>query len=179
MRSLIIWATAAVLASVVFASIYVVAQNAQRQWADDAPLRLASEIAPDPLAYAESHPEKVELESSLGTFWVLYDADGKPIAGDGYLAGTLATIPNGVLDVTRESGSNSVSWQPSDGLRFATVEAATDDGVLMTGQSLAPSEQRTEGMGVLVAIGWAVSLLVILAGFGVSRLLQPTTTAKV
>jgi hypothetical protein len=72
-----------------------------------------------------------------------------------------------------------VSWQPSAGLRFATIEVATEDGVVMTGQSLAPSEERTEGMGMLVAIGWAVSIAVILAGFGVSRLAQRETSSKV
>jgi hypothetical protein len=179
MRSVVGWITAALALSVVFASIYVVAQNAQRQWADDAPLRLASQIAPDPLTYAETHQERVELGSSLGSFWVLYDADGKAIAGSGYLAGKLAHIPDGVLDVARETGSNSVSWQPGEGLRFATIEVGTDHGVLMTGQSLAPSEGRTESMGLLVAIGWAASILVVLAGFGVSRLLQRETTASV
>jgi hypothetical protein len=179
MRSLIARITAALAVSVIFASIYIVAQNAQRQWADDAPLRLASEIAHDPLSYAEAHQDRVELESSLGSFWVLYNTQGEAIAGSGYLAGELARIPSGVLDVARQSGSNRVSWQPSAGLRFATIEVATEDGVVMTGQSLAPSEERTEGMGMLVAIGWAVSIAVILAGFGVSRLAQRETSSKV
>lgn len=179
MRSLIAWITAAVAVSVVFATIYVVAQNAQRQWADDAPTRLASEIEPDPLGYAEAHTEQVDLASSLGSFWVLYDDKGTAIAGTGYLDGKLAHIPNGVLDAARSSDRNRVSWQPAPGLRFATVEVATDDGVVMAGQSLEPSEDRTATMGILVAVGWLATMLVILAGAVAARLVpQRETTAS-
>jgi hypothetical protein len=160
-------AAAAVLATVLVGTVYGAAQQIERQGADDAGWRLATQVASE-LADGRSETiaslPRVNLETSLAPFVVVFDKTDAPQSGNGYLGGDLATVPKGVLDAARAEGRNHVSWQPSEGLRFATVEVKSGDRVVLAGQSLAPSESRTDHLGILLLAAWAGSLLVVAAG---------------
>ncbi|MGO4692579.1 hypothetical protein [Glaciibacter sp. 2TAF33] len=167
-------AAAAVLATVLLGAVYVTAQQIERQGADDAGWRLASQVATE-LADGRSDTldalPRVDLETSLAPFVVVFDTADAAQSGNGYLGGELAEVPKGVLDAARAQGRNHVSWQPSDGVRFATVEMRAGDNVVLAGQSLAPSESRTDELGILLLAAWAVTMLVLVAGALAFRLL--------
>ena len=171
----------ALLITVIFGSIYVVAQQIERQGANDAPLRLASQLAstngsPGATAGAAAG-DHVDLAKSLALFYVVYDSTGTPVSGTGYLDGALATLPHGVIDTARSSGEDRVSWQPRPGLRFATVAVAAGPNVIVAGQSLAPSESRTDAVGALLLASWAGTIALLAAGFGVVWLWRRRTVA--
>ncbi len=168
MRRYIPWIGALVILIAFVGLVYGVAQQIERQGADDAPLRLASQVADEVTAGSSSTVDalpRVDLSKSLAPFVVVFGADGTPIAGNGYDHGTLASPPAGVIADARAHGEDQVSWQTASGLRFATVSLKAGDQVVMAAQSLAPSETRTGQLGRLILLGGAASLVVFAAAF--------------
>jgi hypothetical protein len=158
------WVVGALVLTITLTALHLTAQQLDRQGADEQPIRLASQLAsldeiPDVAA-----ADRVDLASSQAVFYVVYDASGAPVAGSGYLDGDLAQVPEGVVSIAAEHGENGVTWQPRDGLRFATIELAAGDGVIMAGQSLAPSETRTQNLGTLLLLGWVAGLVLLTIG---------------
>jgi hypothetical protein len=162
------------VATILFGTIYLVAMQLDRASANDAPLRLASQVATElregQQATLQAQPH-VDLSSSLAPFVVLEDAQGSPTAGSGFLKGKLVSLPTGVLtsaasksteaDGGAGAGADSVTWQPTSTLRFATVTFKVGDQFVTAGQSLAPSDDLDTALGILTALGWIVSMLVL------------------
>jgi hypothetical protein len=171
----------AVLITVIFGSIYAVAQQIERQGANDAPLRLASQLASASSSTGPSTDsaasDRVDLAKSLALFSIVYDSSGAAISGTGYLDGALATLPHGVIDAARATGEDRVTWQPQPGLRFAAVAIASGANVIVAGQSLAPSESRTDALGALVLAAWAGTLALLAVGVTVVWLWRRRTVA--
>jgi hypothetical protein len=168
MTRIVRWSAIAVIVTALFAALYLVMQQIERQGADDAPGRLASQLS-DGSSVDDSATDQVDLASSDAVFYVVYDRSDRPVAGTGRLDGSLATPPAGVLDQARRAGSNHVTWQLGDGRRFATVERRAGDRIVLAGQSLAPTEARIDRIGLLILAAWACVLLVVLGGFLVER----------
>ncbi len=169
MKRIIPWIAGVVAVTAIFGTIYVVAQQQERQGANDGILRTASQIASRLATSPASLPkfgDKVDMSTSLAPFVIVYDTKNEPLRGNGLLRGALPTIPAGVLDEARKSrGGNSVTWQPEAGLRFATVEVAVGTRVVLVGQSLAPTEARIDSVGLLVAAGWLGTMLLVVICF--------------
>jgi len=170
MTRIVRWAAIAVIVTTLFAGLYLVMQQIERQGADDAPGRLASQIASQLSdGSSVSATDQVDLATSDAAFYLVYDRSDHPVAGTGRLDGSLATPPAGVLDQAGRAGANHVTWQLGDGRRFATVERRAGDSVVLAGQSLAPTEARIDRIGLLILAAWACVLLVVLGGFLVER----------
>jgi hypothetical protein len=171
---------AIIVATILFGTIYVVAQQLDRQSTNDASLRLASQVAAElregqsSTLDSQSH---VNLSQSLAAFVVIEDAKGKPSAGSGFLHGSLVSLPTGVLASAATSGKDNVTWQPQPGLRFATVTLKVGDQFVSAGQSLKPSEDRDATVQQLVGFGWLVSMLVLGGAWLCSSLLSKRTKA--
>jgi hypothetical protein len=164
-----VWAqrlAAIIVTTILFGTIYVVAQQLDRLGANDAPLRLASQVAAElregQTTTADAQPH-VDLSRSLAPFVVVEDAQGRASDGSGFLKGTLVSLPTGVLASAAKSGQDNVTWQPASGLRFATVTLRVGDQFVSAGQSLKPSEDRDGTIRLLVGFGWLVSMLVLAA----------------
>ena len=174
MRRIVPWLAAAAVVSALFATMYGVAQQIERQGASDAPERLATQIASQLSSQSIDELDvstHVDLASSEALFFVIYDSSDTPVAGTGYLNGSLATVPRGVIASTRSSGHDRVSWQTPSGLRFATVELKAGDKVVVAGQSLAPSETRTISLARWIGAAWLATLLIGAAFYLVTRLI--------
>ncbi len=164
MNRLEAWLIGVVVATITLGTVYVVAQQLDRQAADQAGAQLASQVASElstgSSATIDALP-RVDLAASLAAFVVVYDGSGHPISGNGYLDGQLAAPPSGVISTAASDGSNHVTWQPRPGLRFATVEVRSGDRIVMGAQSLIPTEQRTDRLGLLVALAWLGTMFAI------------------
>ncbi|MEP6478375.1 MAG: hypothetical protein ABJB03_03205 [Rhodoglobus sp.] len=161
------WVVGALVLTITMAALYLATQRTERMGADDAGDRLASQVASqlDSGGTASTGaPDRVDLATSLAPFWILYDKSGSPVDGSGYLDGALGTVPVGVIDQAFASGSNRVTWQPAAGLRFATVELRSGDQVVLAAQSLAPSESRTDSVGLLLLVGWLAAVILLAIG---------------
>lgn len=157
-RRIIVAVAAYLLFAGGLATLYVVVQQDGRQAVEDAPRALLSTGEASP---ATQQPDRMDLSHSLGTFWVRYDAAGRPTAGDGYLDGSLARVPQGVLRTARTLGEDAVSWEPKPGLRFAVVAQPVGDGVIVAGQSLRRTEQRIERTSLYVGGALVAGLFVV------------------
>ncbi|MES2169958.1 MAG: hypothetical protein V4479_04460 [Actinomycetota bacterium] len=175
MSRLVRWFAALLVITAVFATIYVVMQQVERQGADDAPARLASQVASQLVAGVTPRPaaeDRVDLATSTALFYVVYDVNGRAADGTGYLGGTLATVPPGVVAAGRTSAGDHVTWQTSDGLRFAVVVRRSGASVVLAGQSLAPTETRIDGLGLLVLAAWLAAAALLVIAFFVDRALR-------
>jgi hypothetical protein len=155
---------AIVVATILFGTVYVVAEQLDRLSANDAPLRLASQVAAElregQTTTLDAQPH-VDLSRSLAAFVVVEDAQGQSSDGSGFLKGSLVSLPTGVLANAAKSGQDNVTWQPTSDLRFATVTLKVGDQFVSAGQSLKPSEDRDGTVRLLVFFGWLVSMLVL------------------
>lgn len=171
MARIVRWSALAVVVTALFASLYLVMQQVERQGADDAPGRLASQIASQSPGSGDSSSglDTVDLARSDAAFFVIYDAANRPVSGTGQLDGALPAIPAGVLDQARRNGTNHVTWQIADGRRFATVERRSGKSVVLGAQSLAPTESRIDQIGLLILVAWACVMVLIVGALLVER----------
>jgi hypothetical protein len=175
MRRYLPWIGALIILIVFTGMTYGVMQQIERQGANDGPLRLASEVSSELARGGTTTIDglpRVDLSNSLAPFVVVFGVDGKPSSGNGYLHGALASPPSGVISTARKAGQGSVTWQPSTGLRFATVSIRSGNRVVMAGQSLAPSEHRTESIGTIIALGGLGAVLILVLTFASRELFR-------
>ncbi|WP_431218837.1 hypothetical protein [Leifsonia xyli] len=163
---LVPWIVGALVTTVAIAAVYGATQQNNRASADDAPQALISQLVSgegrDTPATLPS--PRVELTGSRMPFYVVYGDDGRSIAGDGYLDGRRVRIPDGVLRTTIADGSDHVTWEPRPGLRFALTTAREGRTVIAAGQSLTAFEQRTDRIGLLLVLGWLITLAALTCG---------------
>jgi hypothetical protein len=153
---------AIVVATILFGTVYVVALQLDRLSADDAPLRLASQVAAElregqtKTLTAQPH---IDLERSLAPFVVIESDQGSASAGSGFLKDSLVSLPNTVLANAAKSGRSDFTWQPHTGLEFATVTLRVGSQFVSAGQSLAPQNGRAGTIALLVGTGWLIAIL--------------------
>ncbi len=155
------------LISLIYGTIYVTAQQVYRSSADDPQIQIAEDAAnqikngADPKGIATS---SVEVTRSLAPFTIVYDKDRNVIASNASLDGAVPTIPPGIVDNTKQSGSLRFTWQPRGGVRLATVTQRVEgtDTVVLSGRSLREVEERDDTLRLLVAAAWVFSLVVAL-----------------
>lgn len=167
MRRLGVVGSVVALVAVLFATLYVVVQQVERAGADDAPQRLASQVAARIAAGTESPLDgiaSVDLPADESVWVTVVGPDGTAVASTASLDGAPPRPPAGVIDRARSVGQNRVTWQPRPGLRFATVEVAAGHDVVVAGQSLGPAERRIDQVGTIVGAGFLAALAVVAVG---------------
>lgn len=127
--------------------------------AEDAAGRLSTGARPEDVTSGLS----VDLTTSLAPFTIVYDADGAIVASTGLLDGRAPTPPEGVLRTAVDGGSNSITWEPQDGVREAIVVvpwSGTDGiGTVLVGRSLRAVEEREASLTLMVGAGLVVALV--------------------
>jgi len=175
MRRIIGWLAAAVIVTVVFASMYVAFQQSGRMAANTAPAAAADAevqlLGSTPAPPAPALP-RAELTPDTGVFVIVYGPDNNPETGTAVLHGALPKVPSGVLDTARSAGSDVVTWQPEPGLRMAIVARSSEGNVVVAGQSLTPFEATDGRILVYLGLGWLGCALVLGTGFAVPLILR-------
>lgn len=172
------WLPLAFLGAALPLLVYVTVQQSLRSGANDPQIQMAEDLAraiergePVERALPAGH---VDVARSLAPFAIVYDAAGKPVAGNGTLHDRLPTPPDGVFRFVRENGEDRVTWMPEPTVRLAAVvlrSAANGGGFVLAARSLREVERRqrytmlacagmivvlTFGTLVLIAMGDAV-----------------------
>src|SRR5574342_326348 len=127
-----LWLPFAVAVSAFCALAYATVQQAFRQGANDPQIQMAEDAAD---ALADGQPaaglvpaSTVSVAKSLAPFMIIYDGQGKVTATSVQLDGSTPTLPDGVLDATRQLGENRITWQPREGVRIASVIVSYSGG---------------------------------------------------
>ncbi len=170
--SLKIWLPFAVVITAFSMLVYASVQQVYRQAANDPQIQMANDAA-DALNSGSSIESvvpqvKVFFAKSLAPFYVIYDSNGKPIAGSGILNGTLPEIPKGVLDAAKQDGENRRTWQPTDAVRIAAVVVPYNDGFVLAGRNLREVEVREAQVQMFATVTWLLALIAtfIVIAFG-------------
>lgn len=162
-----------VLITVGFGTLYVTVQQYGRSAANDAPVALAQSVASG-LSAGQKPADLVDIHldaaATYQPFFVVYDQNFRPLAGTGYLDGSLAHPDDGVFTHATEGKYHLVTWQPQSGVRVASVETKAGSYYVLAGQSLKLTENRDEIVLALAAFGWLVSAGALVVGY---CLLQP------
>jgi hypothetical protein len=151
---------------IIFGTIYAVVQQAQRTAANDPQIQLAEDTAAilnrgvSPSNLATAH---VDMAASLAPFVLFYNNDGQVVAGSGYLNGSLATPPIGVLTAAKGHNYHIVTWQPARGVRIAAVTIAAKNYYVLSGRSLKQVELN-ENATLLMSLIGGVAAAIVLSG---------------
>jgi hypothetical protein len=155
--------------TIVFGTIYVVAQQNYRMSANDPQVQMVEDTVgllqngtPVRAVFASSTPVH-DIASTLTPFVVIYDQNGKPLTWTGTLDGTAPSIPEGVLNFAKGNGENRLTWQPRPDVRIAAVVepfSGPTPGFVLAGRSLKEVEKRENQLLLFIAFGWIASLLV-------------------
>ncbi len=162
------------LVTIVFGTLYIGLQQSLRASANDPQIQLAEDMANalnvgatpgNPLSIT------INIQTSLSPFIIIYNLQGQPVSGNGYLHGRLPVIPPGVLGAARGKTYHTVTWQPQNDVRIASVSVAAKNYFVVSGRNLKEVEARERRMLEITGLGWAVSMGVIVVGSLLSSLL--------
>jgi hypothetical protein len=101
------------------------------------------------------------MQTSLAPFIVVYDSSYQVVAGSGYLQGSIPSIPLGVLATTTATHERLITWQPTAGVRDATVTVAANHYYVLSGRSLREVESRETKILELTSAGWGISIVIL------------------
>jgi len=164
-KVLFYWLFAACIVTFVCFACYGIAQQMNRQSADEPQVQMAYDAALSLEGGASAASlvtgNKTDVSQSLSPFIIIYDENKNVIASSAVLDGAAPSLPSGILDKTPQNGDSRVTWQPRAGLRFATVTVRTagNGGFVVAGRSLYETESRIDKIGRLIFLGWAAGLL--------------------
>ena len=168
-RSLVRWLPVAVACTMVIGIAYVVVQQTYRTGADDPQIMVAHDVAAA-LAAGKTPDEVVSNETvdpskSLAPFVIVFDAAHKPLISSARLGGAIPVPPVGVLDASKATGENKVTWQPRADTRLAAVAVPVSGGsggFVLSGRSLLVVEQRESALTLSMGLGWAATMIATL-----------------
>lgn len=149
-------------ATLVLGAAYTMVQQSIRLSADDAPLavvRAAKEKLEDGKPPKEVIPtEETDLRVGGGIFLIITDGSEKILASSAVLDDEAALPTPGVFDQTKQQGSDSFTWEPKKGVRYATqvlkYDSGNGGGYVLAGQSLAQIEERTGTYNLIAVLTW-------------------------
>jgi hypothetical protein len=166
-RGIAVWLPVAVATTVMAGLVYGTVQQSYRTGADDPQLQMAEDAAAR--LSTGARPEdvtagpNVDIATSLAPFTIVYGARGSVLASTGSLFGQAPTPPKGVLQAAVDGGTNSITWEPQDGVREAIVvipwSAADGSGTVLAGRSLRAVEEREAWLTLMVGAALVVALV--------------------
>jgi hypothetical protein len=156
----------AVLITCISVLIYGASQQIIRQSAYDMPL-MSVETAEARIGLGQQLSTilpniSVDLSKPYGFFFSAYTEQKQLAIAPTTVHGTPVVPPPGVFAYARAHSINKLTWQPVDGVRVATViiyEPQTKT-YLVAGRDLRDYESRIERLGLMIAVGWVVTMIV-------------------
>lgn len=144
---------------------YVSAQQVLRQSMNDMPVQVAQDAVARinaGEAIADVAQGNVNIGESVAPFVIVYDQDGKLIAGSGALDGQVPTPPHGVFDNV-DFWRWGHSWQPNKNVRIDAAiipfKSASSSGFVLGGRNVRLMEDHIVHIGYLVLQAWILLLI--------------------
>jgi hypothetical protein len=164
MNRLLPWIAVLIMITAAFGTIYAVTQQAQRNDANSPQIQMSQDVATklddnaNPTVLMTS---QVDINKSMAPFTVIYDKNGKPVAGSGFSNQKLPQIDKGVLESSQGKDYNAVTWKPSGDTRIAAVVVEANKYYVLSGRSLKEVEKNESTTLLISAIGWFVTVLLL------------------
>lgn len=169
------WLAIAGAATLIIGTAYTMVQQSTRLSADDLPLSTA-QVAKQELQSGSNASDvvptlKTDLKDDATVFVIITDNSKHVLASSAMLDGQTPLPPSGVFSFTSAHGSDHFTWQPQVGVRLATrvisYSNGPDHGFIISGQSLAPYENRISTYtwlalaGELAVLAWTYLVLLL------------------
>ncbi|HSW78900.1 MAG TPA: hypothetical protein VLF88_02710 [Candidatus Babeliales bacterium] len=160
------WIMVVGVATLVLGAAYAMVQQSTRLSADDLPLTTA-QVAKQELQNGSDPKDvvptlKTNLRYDASVFMVITDSSQHVLASSATLDGQTPLPPQGVFNFTNVHGTDHFTWAPSKGVRAATrvtkYTNGTDEGYIVTGQSLKPYEDRISTYTWITLAAWLAVL---------------------
>ncbi len=159
-----------VLVTVFIGLTYVSVQQSLRQSANDPQIQLSEDASVflkngAQAANLLANLPRVDIRTSLATFLIAYDANGKVLGTSGQLDGQVPELPKGVLEYTQKNTQDRVTWEPKAGVRVAAVVnyfSGNNSGFILAGRSLREVEKRVSKLGLYCIAAWLFSTAFII-----------------
>ena len=153
------------IVTLIFGTIYLVAQQNYRQSANDPQIQLAEDAAlvlNHGVALQWTASSQIDAGASLAPFIALFSATGTPVTSSGLIGGQMPALPSGVFDFVKAHGEDRVTWQTPSGLRFAAVVVPFKNGYVLAARSLRETEIREGKLNAMVGLPYAASVILML-----------------
>jgi len=147
--------------------VYVSVQYNVRSTANNPQIEISQNIATELAASNETltptdlSASAIDPNKTLGTFYMVFDANQALLASTANFNGQSLVPPAGVFDNAKAKGDNRITWQPSKDLRLAIVVAyfkgEKNEGFALVGRSLKETEKVTNNVLLYAAVA-ALSL---------------------
>lgn len=169
-----LWLPTALAITIMGGLSYWAVQQNYRMSANDPQIQIAEDSLSDlqqvpDLNQLSSAFSKIDINKTLATFLVVYDDNGRPVAGNGYLNNSLPNLPSGTFDIAKKKTDDRFSWQPNSSLRFAAVLkhfSGKQSGFILAARSLRETEKREDMLTIGTAIAWVLSMIMSLLWCG-------------
>jgi hypothetical protein len=177
-----LWLIPFLLVTLIFGILYVSVQQLNRQSANDPQIALAQNTAArldrgdKPTAIVGS--DTIDLRSNSSPAVIIYDRNGNPVAGSATINNVLPRIPVGVLTAAKGQAYHTITWQPADDIRLASVTVASKDYFVTAVHSLREVEHRATYLLQLAILGWAGSIFILGVGLRLYRASAAKRTKK-
>ena len=147
--------------------VFVAIQQVYRAGANDPQIQIAEDTAGKLSAGADLSTiipvGIIPIESSLGSYVIVYNSVGYALGGNGSLHGSVPVLPEGVLEFARQNGGHQLTWQPEEGVRQAIVlvpyKSASSAGFVMVGRSLMETEEQIMDLTLMLWLALVLSLV--------------------
>lgn len=159
--------TMSIVLAVIFGTIYGVVQQMERRDANMPQIQLAQDVAAalnKGAAPSTQMGNSVDMDHSLAPFVIVYDKQGHVVAGSGMIGTNIPQAPLGMLQSARGTDYHAITWQPRSDIRIASVSVAANQYYVLSGRSLKEVEKNESSAFTLCAIGYVLSLAVVLLG---------------
>jgi hypothetical protein len=160
------WLPLAAAITLICGIVYTVAQQLNRQSANDPQIEMAQDAAAALARGMEAESlvvgPKADIAMSLAPYLIIFDEAGKPVVSSGVLDGRIPSPPIGVFDYTRQNRQDILTWQPRPGIRSATVVryfSGARTGFVLAGRSLFEVENRIDKLMIGIAFGWLFTII--------------------
>lgn len=160
------WLAIIGVATLAIGAAYTMAQQATRLSADDLPLT-TSQVAKQELQQGSDTKDvvptlKTNLRDDTSVFMIITDRTQHILASSALLDGKTPLPPKGVFDDAASRGFDQFTWEPAAGVRAATrvitYGQSSNEGFIITGQSLKPYENRINTFGFIALAAWLASV---------------------
>lgn len=163
------WIFGAIILTASFVLTEVVVQQSYRQSANDPQIQIANDAMlalQSSAAILDLIPkQRVQIDLSLKEFLIIYDTEGNPIAGNGYIGEKLLVVPEGVFEAAKTTGENRVTLEPKPGIRIAAVVVPfvgrEANGYALSGRNIREVEARENNLYTTVLYAWFAALILL------------------
>lgn len=153
----IIWVLLMMVATFTVGIVYITMQQTVRLSSNEIALSSAKEVLiklQNGSTTEQAIPEKTDASITLTPFVLVYDNNENMVISSATMNGEILNYPKGVLKEIETHNENRVTWQTSNGLRYASVGIKYKDGYIIGAVSLTEKEKLIELNGKLIFIAW-------------------------